>query len=113
MLKMPVDGFKPEYKSMSHETFGPTYPPKVVATPSAKKRLKVVEKVSVLPVVTTLNLPSARVLKAAMKKPLDGCVVIGIDEDGELYFASSWADGAEVLWWMEKAKLALLRVGQE
>ena len=110
---MPVDNFKPEYKAMSHETFGPTYPPRPISSSVEKKQLKVVEKVSILPVITTLNLPTERVLKAAIKKSLDGCVVIGLDMDGELYFASSWADGGTVLWWMEKAKFALLRIGQE
>jgi hypothetical protein len=38
--------------------------------------------------------------------------VIGEDADGALYFASSCADGGEALWWMEKAKRALMEISE-
>lgn len=72
--------------------------------------MNIVPKVTLLPVVTTLDVDAERVLNAALESKMKGCVVIGETEDGELYFASSWADGGDVLWWMEKAKLALLGV---
>lgn len=72
--------------------------------------MNLVPKVSILPVVTTLDVDAERILNAAIKIPLQGCFVIGQDEDGGLYFSSSWADGGEILWWMEKAKKALLDV---
>lgn len=66
--------------------------------------------VSVLPVVTTLDVDAERVLNAALQTKLQGCVVIGTDESGKLYFASSWADGGDALWWMEKAKMELMQL---
>ena len=72
--------------------------------------LKLAPNVSVLPVVTSLDVPTERVLNAALQTKLKSAVIIGVDENGELYFCSSMADGGEVLWWMEKAKLVLLGV---
>lgn len=61
--------------------------------------------------ITKLDLPVERVLDAAKTRVEEGgVVVLGWDKDGELYFASSIADGGEVLWLMEKAKQALLNV---
>ena len=61
--------------------------------------------------ITRLDVPVERILEAA-KTYVDGggVVVLGWDKFGELYFASSVADGGEVLWLMEKAKKALLEV---
>jgi len=60
--------------------------------------------------ITHLDLPTDRVLEAAKGHCTDGVLVLGFDDDGELYFASSLADGGEALWLMEKAKKALLEV---
>lgn len=60
--------------------------------------------------VTRLNLPTDRILDGAKGHCPDGVVVIGWDADGELYFASSIADGGSVLWLMERCKKALLEV---
>jgi len=35
----------------------------------------------------------------------EGAVIIGYDKDGELYFTSTYSDGAETLWLLEKAKM--------
>ena len=59
--------------------------------------------------VTYLDLPPDRILNGALGK-LDGVVILGYDKDGNQYFASSYADGGEVLWLLEKCKLALLNV---
>ncbi len=67
--------------------------------------------VVILPVVTTLDIPAERVLTGAQTAKLRGTVVIGWDEDGDFYFASSYADGGTVLWLMEQAKRRLLDVG--
>lgn len=71
-----------------------------------------VPKVVVLPVVTSLDIPTERVLQAALslEAPLQGVVLVGRDAEGRMYFASSYADGGDALWWLEKAKLALLGV---
>ena len=67
--------------------------------------------VVILPVVTRLDVPAERVLNAALAADLDGVVVIGKQKDGGYYFSSSVADGGDVLWLLEWAKLALMRAG--
>jgi hypothetical protein len=76
-------------------------------------KMELVPKVTILPVVTSLDVPTERILDAAQEAELQGAFVIGVDKDGELYFASSFADGGTVLWWMEKAKIALMNVEYE
>lgn len=61
--------------------------------------------------ITRLDLPVDRVLDAAKDK-MDSVVICGWDKDGVLYFASTIGDGGEVLWLLEKAKEALLMVGE-
>ena len=63
-----------------------------------------------LPVITCLDIPTERVLQKAIEKELETAVVVGYDKDGNLYFASSVADGGDVLWLFELAKKALLEV---
>ena len=57
--------------------------------------------------ITKLEIPVDTVLDSAKTK-LDSVVLCGFDNDGELYFASTCADGGEVIWLLEQAKLALL-----
>lgn len=61
--------------------------------------------------ITQLDLPTDRVLEESKGHCSEGVVVLGFDDDGEMYFASSVADGGEVLWLMELARKALLEVG--
>lgn len=59
--------------------------------------------------ITKLDLPPDRILESAIGH-LDGVVVLGYKKDsGEEYFASSYADGGDMLWLLERAKQALLR----
>jgi hypothetical protein len=60
-----------------------------------------------LDVITTLDMDPDRILERA-KGELETAIVIGFDKDGEEYFASSVADGAQALWILERAKKALL-----
>ena len=60
-----------------------------------------------LPCITTLDLQPDVILGEAMGK-LKTVVVMGYDEDGEEYFASSVADGGTVMWLMERVKQLLL-----
>ena len=69
--------------------------------------------VTVLPVVTSLDLDVKRVLQAAIEAKPKYVLVIGENADGNLYFSSSQSDGGTALWWMEKAKKALLEVFDE
>ena len=61
--------------------------------------------------ITRLDLPTDRVLDAVKGDCSDGVVIIGFDDQGDLYFASSIADGGAVIWLLEQAKLALLTGG--
>ena len=72
--------------------------------------LKLVENVIILPVITNLDLDVERVLQAAIDAKPAYVLVIGEDAEGKLYFASSKSDGGEALWWMEKAKRALMEI---
>lgn len=58
-----------------------------------------------------LDLPVERVLDMATRAELKSLVVIGRRRDGSEYFASTYADGGEVVWLLERIKLALLRLG--
>jgi len=60
-----------------------------------------------LPVVTTLDTPTDVILDGAKAHGLQDCVVVGWDKDGKFYFASSVADGGDVLWLFEHAKKQL------
>lgn len=65
---------------------------------------------NVIPIgcVTRLDLPVDMVLDAAKDMGLDGVVILGYREDGEHYFASTYADGGNVLWLLEMCKKELL-----
>lgn len=58
--------------------------------------------------VTKLDLPTDRVLDACKGHCSEGVVILGFDDDGEFYFASSLADGGTVIWLLESAKKGLL-----
>lgn len=66
-------------------------------------------KVVDLPVITTLDLNPERVLAGAMEERLKGVVVIGFTEDGQEYFASSYADGGDVIWHLRRAEHRLMQ----
>ena len=74
--------------------------------------MKLVDNVTVLQTVTTLDLDAERVLNAAIEAKPKCAIVIGEDADGGLYFASSVSDGGTVLWWMEKAKRELMEISE-
>jgi hypothetical protein len=61
--------------------------------------------------ITRLDLPTDRILENAKGTCTDGVVILGFDAAGELYFASSIADGGAVIWLLEQAKMALLTIG--
>lgn len=68
--------------------------------------------VEYLQTVTTLDLDPNRVLEAAVSK-LKSVVIVGYDNEGDEYFASSVSDGAEVLWLLERAKHKLLQITKD
>lgn len=61
-----------------------------------------------LSVPTKLDLPADRILQSAVAADLECAIVIGRTKDGVEYFASSLADGGDVLWLMERFKLQLV-----
>jgi hypothetical protein len=62
--------------------------------------------------ITKLDIPTERILRKAQDANLGTVVVVGWDEGGEFYFASSVADGGETLWLLEMAKKKLLEAGE-
>jgi len=57
--------------------------------------------------VTILDLPADQILEAAKGK-MDGVILIGFDKDGEVYAASSYADGGDVMWLLEACKIKMM-----
>lgn len=70
------------------------------------------ENVVFLNQVTRLDIPADRVLESAVGK-LEGAIVIGYTHDGDEYFASSYADGGDALWLVERFKKMLLSIGED
>ncbi len=66
--------------------------------------------VVILPVVSTHDQPADRVLDQALAKGMKSVVIVGYDRDGKEYFASSYADGADALWALQRGSLRLLRI---
>ena len=62
--------------------------------------------------ITKLDQPVDRVLDGA-KEQLTGVIILGWTHDGEAYFASTLADGGEVMWLLEKCKKDLLDAAEE
>lgn len=63
--------------------------------------------------ITRLDSDPQRVIEAAQKAGLEGVVILGYTEDGAEYFAASYASGPDVLWLLERCKLALLDAVEE
>ena len=61
---------------------------------------------------TSQHIPVERVLDAAKERLNETCLVLGWDEDDLLYVASSTSNAPELLWMIEKAKQALLEIGE-
>lgn len=75
--------------------------------------------VHILDVETRLDLPAERILQAALDAGLEQVIVIGRLKpeiegvpaiDGQEYMASSIANGAEVLWLVERLKFRLMGI---
>jgi hypothetical protein len=64
-------------------------------------------------IVTRLDLPPERMLNAALREKLKQVVILGWTEDGDEYFASSIADGAEVLWLLQRYTYELMKSGDK
>ena len=62
--------------------------------------------------ITTLDIPPDKVLDRAVGN-LEQVCVIGTTNDGDFYFASSKADGGEVLWLLQLAIHKLMKIGDQ
>ena len=60
-----------------------------------------------LPVVTTLNIDADMTLNSLQGK-LEGFILAGYDKDGDEFFISTYADGGDALWLLERCKMALI-----
>lgn len=65
-----------------------------------------------LDMVTRLDIPVERVLSRALEADLQSVVLLAYDKDGEEYFASSFADGGDMLWLMRRAERKLLDIAE-
>jgi hypothetical protein len=62
--------------------------------------------------VTRLDLDPDRTLEN-LKGQLGGFIIAGYTPEGEEFFASTYADGGDALWLVERFKLTLLTIGNE
>lgn len=56
-----------------------------------------------------VDLSPSQVLQRALEAQLSGALVLGVRDDGSLYFETSIPDGGECVWLMEKVKHVILR----
>lgn len=64
-------------------------------------------KVFDFPGLTKLDMDPDRILEKAKGK-LQGVIVIGFDNEGEFYGATSYADGGNAIWLLEVCKKRIL-----
>lgn len=67
--------------------------------------------VIIWPGTTLRAIPVDRIARAADKAKLKLCIIVGVDEHGDFYFASSDGDLGMVLWQLERAKQDLFKLG--
>lgn len=60
--------------------------------------------------ITKLDLAPDRVIDGLAGIEFEGLVVLGYRADGTEYFASTYADGGDVVWLLERCKMRLLTV---
>lgn len=63
-----------------------------------------------LDVVTSVDINPERILRSALEAGMAEVVILGIDKDGDEYFASSLASGPETLWHLQRASYRLLKI---
>lgn len=62
--------------------------------------------------ITFIDMPPDVILEGALGK-LESVIVLGYANDGEEYFASSMADGADALWHLQRAAHKLICMPDE
>ena len=66
-----------------------------------------------LGVQTTLEIPPEKVLRGAIEAKLTEVVIVGVDENGKRYFATSTGYGPDTLWHLQRAIHRLMQVADE
>jgi hypothetical protein len=60
--------------------------------------------------ITTEDRSPAQVLESTASADLESVVIVGFDKDGDMFFASSAANSAEVIYLLESAKHELFKM---
>ena len=68
------------------------------------------DNVEILPVVTSLACPAERILKAALDANMKDVIVLGFDENDNLYFSASNPDAGNVFYHLEMARHRLIKI---
>lgn len=63
--------------------------------------------VFILPVITRID-RNPDIILESLKGQLEGFILAGYDKDGNEVFSGTYADGSDVLWLLERCKMALL-----
>ncbi len=71
------------------------------------------DNVTEFPGISRLSTPVPKILASAAGAKLQDVVVVGWRENGEMYFASSQSNGAEVLWLLRQAEHELIEEHRE
>lgn len=71
------------------------------------------EKVVPFTGISRIDQPADKILEQALAHGLENVVIVGYDKDGDEFFLSSYADGANVLWHFERAKYKLMQLTEE
>lgn len=60
--------------------------------------------------ITKLDIPAEKILRKALEAGLEGVVIVGYSSDGDEYFASSYADGGQCAWLLQRGIYKLNRM---
>jgi hypothetical protein len=60
--------------------------------------------------ITRLDLPPEKILRRAIDADLESVVIVGYDRDGREYFASSIADGAQIIYHLQRGIWSLNKI---
>lgn len=60
--------------------------------------------------ITRLDIPPEKILSRAIDADLQSVVIVGYDQDGNEYFASSVADGAQAMYHLQRGIWSLNKI---
>ncbi len=112
---VPVD-IPPEKRSFDHDGISCRDETiKLLEERIAKMRLQEQEMSNVveLGTATRLDIPAEKVLKSALDRDLKSIVIVGIDKDGNEYFASTMADGGDCIYWLQRGIWRLNKIADK